>query len=92
MIWCEVKLGEEVRAEDALTNISNSEIESEFSLANGERFLHATIAINLCAVCGTKSKAVWAATTLCVCGRNNGQESSTVHEPFVALILVDYVK
>ena len=92
MVRSEVKLGEKICAEDSLADVGDSKSEWEFSLANNEGFMHATITVYLCAIGGAKSEAIGALTALRARRRNYRKKRAAVDEPLVAFVLINDVK
>ena len=92
MIWRKRIFGEEVRAEYALPYVGNREIERKGTFANKKSLLHTTITIYSTSVGRAESEAVRSLAFLRIGWRNDGEQGTSIDQPPMPFVTIDYVK
>ena len=92
MVGCEIKLGEEVCAEDLLLYISYNKFVRELAIAYKKSMKTPTIGVNESSVGGLQLRAGRSSLFFYVCCRNKRDCCAAVDEPFGAGFCVFNVK
>ena len=92
MVWSKLKTGEEVRAQYAMLNVSNNEIEGKRMGTNLDGTSQIAVTMNVRAVCGFEFGQGWSSKALLRGGRKDGKQGASIDKPFLISEFVRHVQ